>query len=444
LRRARAPDKLTRTMGLRTPALVMLISLISLAWAAPAAAAKRVPRGPRGEVMPAELAKLYDEPGPTIELVTMGIGALIWERHGHIALCIRNDNPADDVCYNYGVADFHKPLGMAWGFFRGTNSFWVAKQDPHQMLAVYTHADRTVWVQPLPLTVEQKKLVIDKLESDILEDHKYYAYDHFDDNCTTRVRDVIDNAVVGDLKRKASAEPADGKTFRDLARDGFFGMRVPLLITDIAMGRSTDRVPSYWERMFLPQYLREAVHKLWHLDPFVIYERQGAPPLDDGPSGRVWFSLIVILLTAPVWLTRRWGRFQRLGLGLAIGPPVLLGTIFWFLAIISPLPYGHVNESCLFLLPTDLLMLFFGPTKRRLYARGRVGMLVLLALLMLVGIIKQPLWPLFLWAVIPAAVVGFWPERAPDAAAVVEAKPASVPPTKKKPNQQRKSDKKRR
>ena len=28
-----------------------------------------------------------------------------------------------------------------------------------------------------------------------------------------------------------------------------------LLITDIAMGRSTDRVPTYYERMFLPQFL---------------------------------------------------------------------------------------------------------------------------------------------------------------------------------------------
>src|SRR5512140_901016 len=104
-------------MSLRSAALVLLLSLV---WAAPAAAATRVGHPP-------EYDKYYAEE-PTIELVTMGVGALIWERHGHIALCIRYHNPAEDVCYNYGIAEFQKPFSMAWGFFRGTQSFWVGPQ----------------------------------------------------------------------------------------------------------------------------------------------------------------------------------------------------------------------------------------------------------------------------------------------------------------------------
>src|SRR5689334_14058185 len=87
---------------------------------------------------------------PVVELVTMGVGSLIWERHGHIALCIRYQDPNQDVCYNYGIGDFHEPIKMAAGFFRGTNSFWVGPQDPMQMLGIYLYGDRTVWVQPLP------------------------------------------------------------------------------------------------------------------------------------------------------------------------------------------------------------------------------------------------------------------------------------------------------
>ena len=51
-------------------------------------------------------------------------------------------------------------------------------------------------------------------------------------------------------------------------------MRIPLLITDIAMGRSTDRVPTYYERMFLPQYLREAVAERWNIQPRAFYTRR--------------------------------------------------------------------------------------------------------------------------------------------------------------------------
>lgn len=353
---------------------------------------------------------------PSVDLVTMGIGALIWERHGHIALCVRYAERRKNTCYNYGTAQFDEPLSMGWGFLRGTKSFWVAKQTPAQMLAIYQHADRTIWVQPLPLTAEQKQKVIAKLESDVLEQNKYYAYDHFLDNCTTRVRDVIDDATGGALR--AMHEPVDDRTFRDLAREGFYGMTVPLLITDVAMGRSTDRVPTYWERMFLPQYLREAVHKHWGIEPKVVYERRGPPPLDHSPSGRGWLALLIVLLTAPAWATRLWGRFRRTGLAVAVVPMVLLGVVFWTIALVSPLPYLRWNETCLVLLPLDVLLIaFLSPERRRRYAQLRVGMIAMLAVLDVIGVVKAPLLALMLWPLIPALVVGFWP--LPRAAATV-------------------------
>jgi Domain of unknown function (DUF4105) len=397
--------------------LQTLAALVTLAALASPAHAQGVGRPGRDtdSTLPPEIAKLYEDK-PVIELVTMGVGSLIWERHGHIALCVREADSHDDRCYNYGIGDFRHPLGMAWGFFRGTQSFWVGKASVSDMLSIYLHADRTIWVQPLPLTAEQKKQVIAKLEHDILEPNKFYAYDHFWDNCTTRVRNVIDEAIGGKLA--AMNEPTDGRTFRDLAREGFYGMRVPLLVTDLAMGRVTDRVPTYHERMFLPQYLREAVHKLWGIAPIAAYERRGPPAPPDGPSGRVWFAIVIVLLTSPAWVFRRLGRrggnpgrLARIGLAVSILPYVLLGSVLLFLAIISPLPYVRWNETCLVLLPLDVLALVLSPLRRRLYARGRLVMLAALAMLDLVGVIKQPLLAAILWPAIPLAVVGLWPDR---------------------------------
>jgi hypothetical protein len=386
-------------------AAVAVASLVAVAHAAPV----------RAQNLPPEIVKLSQDK-PVIELVTMGVGALIWERHGHIALCVREADPRNDRCYNYGIGDFGHPLAMTWGFLRGTGSFWVGRWGIRDMLSIYQHADRTIWVQPLPLTQAQKKQVIEKLEFDILEPNRYYAYDHFWDNCTTRVRNVIDDAIGGKLS--GMTEPTDDRTFRELAREGFFGMRVPLLITDIAMGRATDRVPSYYERMFLPQYLREAVTKLWGIEPIAIYERRGDPPLGDGPSGRVWFALVIVVLTSPSWLTRLVGRWQRLGLAVSIAPYVLLGTVLTFLAIISPLPYVRWNETCLVWLSFDLLLVVLPADRRRLYARGRIAMLGAIAALWLVGVFHQPLLAPLLWPAIPLAVAGFWrdpPVRTGDA-----------------------------
>jgi hypothetical protein len=395
-------------------------ALLIAALAAPAHAEPAPEPAPEPADNAAKAANDADD--PTIILVTMGVGALIWERHGHIALCVEYRDHARDACYNYGIGDFHHPIEMAWGFFRGTGSFWVGKSSVGDMLSIYKYADRTIWAQPLPLSHDEKRKVIDKLEYDILDEHKYYAYDHFWDNCTTRVRDVINAATGGKLS--AMTEPTDGRTFRDLAREGFFGMRIPLLITDIAMGRVTDRPPTYYERMFLPQYLREAVTKLWGVQPSVVYERKGPPPLPDGPSGRVLLALVILAMTSPAWITRLIGRAQRAGLAVAVVPYVVLGTVLTGLAILSPLPYIRWNETCLVLLPLDLLVLVLPEARRRGYARVRIAMLAVLLVHQLVGVLTQPLTAELLWPAIPLAVVGFWPPR-PSRVGQIDGEPAA-------------------
>ncbi len=385
--------------------------------------------GPETQPVPAEAVK--------IDLVTMGIGALPWERHGHIALCVtqrgmriaaRHSEPGD-YCYNYGIGDFHHPLAMAWGFFRGDHSFWVGKSSPEEMLQVYLYFDRTIWVQELPLDEAQKQKVIDKLEHDILEPNKYYAYDHFWDNCTTRIRDIIDN-VTDHALAKMTDSPGD-ETFRDLSRDGFQGFRLELLATDIELGRSTDRVPTYWERMFLPQFLREAVHAKWGLEPQPIYVRKecvasyrdpehrdpdclarGIPTVTEPKSGRVLLALAILALTSPVWLTRLWGRFQRTGLAIAVIPYWVLGLVTTTLSIVSPLPYIRPNETDLALLVFDIVILFLSPVNKVKYAKFRVGMLAVMAVLLLVNVLHQPIWTLMLWPLIPMATVAFWRPRA--------------------------------
>ncbi|MBA3502280.1 MAG: hypothetical protein H0T65_18085, partial [Deltaproteobacteria bacterium] len=43
---------------------------------------------PLKEVMARWRQAVATHPKPVVTLVTMGIGSLMWERHGHIALCI--------------------------------------------------------------------------------------------------------------------------------------------------------------------------------------------------------------------------------------------------------------------------------------------------------------------------------------------------------------------
>jgi len=367
---------------------------------------------------------------PQVELVTIGVGSLVWERHGHIAICVTQNglraslahHEPFDRCFNYGYADFQHPLQMSWGFVRGTHSFWVGTQTPEALFENYLEEDRTIWVQPIPLDAAQKSQLIAKLEDDILDAHRYYAYDHFSDNCTTRIRDIIDN--VTDHALSKMPETSDGRTFRDYAREGFSGMQLPLVVTDMILGRTGDRVPTYWDRMFLPQFLREAVQAKWGVQPYKLNERdecihdddpsctaRGIPTTPHPNSGRWVFALLIFMLTSPVWITRAGGRFQRAGLAIAVVPYWLLGVALALLAIASPLPYFRMNEIVLVWLPIDLAIVFLSSAAQVTFARVRVALIALTIVLLLVGVLHQPLWVPLLWPLIPMATVAFWPRR---------------------------------
>jgi len=362
-----------------------------------------------------ELGKL-----PVIEVVTIGNGSLVWGRHGHITVCVRYGDPHTDRCYHYALADFEHPWSMVAGYFRGDRSFWAGFEAYDNMVHRYRDLmDRSIWVQPLPLTDAQVREFIARLEHDITDDNKYYSYDHFHNNCTTRIRDIIDDVTGHALS--TMDEPIDGRSFRDFAREGFFDSRWLELATDLAMGPDTDRVPNYWERMFLPQYLREAIAKRFGVQPIAAYTRRGPPAPSDGADGRIVLMLFGLLAAAPVAVARWRGRFERVALGAAIAPYVLAGGLLAFLATISPLPYVRWNEAILVWLPIDVLLVALRPARRRVYARARVAMLGAIALGLLVGIVKQPLLAPLVWPLAVNTIVGFWPTRERAAAGPAEA-----------------------
>lgn len=344
------------------------------------------------------------EAAPIVELYTMGQGELVVERFGHAALCVRYPRrPGDDVCYNYGTTDFSDPLGLTWGFVRGDADFWVSTTSPGVMIHHYRAKDRTIWLQRLPLDDATARELAAALERDALPENRYYRYHHFDDNCTTRVRDMIDGVVGGALSGGDQGGP--GVTFRDISRQGFAEITGLLLLSDFVLGRRADRSPTAQEAMFLPDILRAEVEQRLGVAPVVIYERRG-PPFSNEPAGGRWILIALgLVLAAAVAGSRLTGRVPRLALGTAAAILGFIGLVLWLLAIVSPLPEARWNEALLVFLPTDLALPFLSERRLRAYARFRVGMLVLVSVLAAVGLLQQPLWALILLPFGPLAAV---------------------------------------
>ncbi len=328
---------------------------------------------------------------PKIDVYTMGVGDLFTEKFGHAAMCTRYPStPSRDRCYNYGTTNFRDPVGMGWGFVRGRSRFWVSVTTPEKMMDLYIYKDRTVWVQELPLSESQARAIANKLRFDSQEENRYYNYHHYHDNCTTRLRDIIDEHTGGLLSR--DSDKIIGPSFRDLTRRGFAHSPMLSIASDYVLGRIGDNTPTEYEAMFLPDVFRESLRQRLGVEPMAVYER-GGPPFDQEPGlERLGVFLITFILVAPLWFCLSRGLWRRSFVAPALLGIFLGGFLLWMLAILSPLPMARYNENLMLLFPGDIALFWLSAARSRRYARVRVVIILLAVIAAGIGILAQPLW----------------------------------------------------
>lgn len=339
------------------------------------------------------LVGLAAQPGPEIQLYTMGEGQNVWERYGHAALCVRySPGQGQDACYNWGTFDFTDQAKMALGILREEPVFWVSARPPHVLLSGYRRFDRTIWRQVLPLSPSAKAQLVAELKENILPENRRYVYNYISDNCSTRIRDIISRFLPGTLSERTEPMPY---TYRDMVRKGVADSRLTLALIDFFVGRSVDRSPTAYESALLPTRLRVLVEQELGVKPEVLYERKG-PPLRTTPLPHSFlFMLVALAIGFPIWAASFLGRFRRVGLWISVLLLFVVSVVLWTLAAVSSIDEFRYNEVLLLFLPTDLLLL---TRWRKAYALLRLASIALVSLLAALGVLVQPL---FVIALIP-------------------------------------------
>jgi len=196
----------------------------------------------------------------TVYLMTMGPGDAVWEKFGHNAIWIHDAARNTDVAYNWGLFDFEASDFMS-RFLRGNMRYWMGGLELNAMVDFYKQANRSVFAQELNLTPAQRTELARFVEWNALPENRFYNYDYYRDNCSTRVRDVIDRALGGGLRRQMPPG-LSGFTYRSetqrLMQDD-----LPVYTgTMLGLGQPTDGRLTSWELGFLPGRLSEIVREL--------------------------------------------------------------------------------------------------------------------------------------------------------------------------------------
>jgi hypothetical protein len=236
--------------------------------------------------------------------MTMGVGAMVWERFGHNAIIVTDKDQGTSIAYNYGMFSFNEP-NFIGHFIQGKMTYWMEGYDASAELPRYRRMKRSVWLQQLNLSPAQRVAIRDYLEWNAQEANKFYRYDYYLDNCSTRVRDVIDRALNGGFQRQMRTLASGNYRFHTLR----LNTNDKLLYTGLLIGEGhgADVANNRWEEMFLPFKLRDYLREVripdstGHMVPLVaredtLYQSEAYPVPDVPPTWWPWYLSIGVVI----------------------------------------------------------------------------------------------------------------------------------------------------
>jgi hypothetical protein len=209
-------------------------------------------------LLPINLMAQNDSCHLRISLLTASPGEDLYSTFGHSALRVTDSVSNTDIVYNYGTFNFDEP-GFYIKFTRGKLLYYLSRDYFESFIVSYKEENRSITEQVLNLSCKEKQHINNKLQDNLLPQNLYYQYDFLFDNCTTRLRDLIEKATDSSLHiNEVLKKPT---RFRDLLHEYLDrnDKQWSKLGIDLLLGSKTDAIMKPREIMFLPDYLMKSL-----------------------------------------------------------------------------------------------------------------------------------------------------------------------------------------
>jgi len=314
-----------------------------------------------------------ESPIPALEvsLLTIGPGPIFWERFGHNAIVIRDHEAGIEVAFNYGIFDFEQDDFLT-NFARGNMRYRIAADRLSDDIEMYREESRSITEQRLDFTPEQAATLRDFLRDNLRPEKRFYRYDYYLANCSTRVRDALDAALGGAIRRGTEGR-SSGYTYRMDSLRLMAANPVLMLGIDLGLGPYADRRIDYWEESFVPAVFSRALGEVRVADasgaskPLVagetVVSKGTIPEPPDLPPDLRWPFLIlgIVIALALYALAGARSRAARVAVA-AFGVVFELfcgigGLLLLFLWFGTAHQSAWRNENLLLLSPLCLLLI---------------------------------------------------------------------------------------
>ena len=303
-----------------------------------------------------------------IKIAVIGPGDELYFWWGHIGLIIENHETGDSRFYDWGVFSFDNE-NFFLNFAFGRLLYTCAVTRPEFSFYNYVNTNRDITLYTLNLTPEKKQEIQQYAIWSMLPENRDYLYHHFQDNCATRIRDIIDIATDGLFGEKYKNTPGRFTLREHVRRHTWFNPFFDWIL-NFWMGQVIDTPITVWDEMFLPSEIALRIEEFAFFDSGseqrllsnkeIVFSSSGRPQVLDAPI-RLWprllaLSLFIALAFILLFVFRQRGSAKAHYIW-AIGQGVMglffggCGLILFFMNFFTLHDYTYRNINLLYINP---------------------------------------------------------------------------------------------
>jgi hypothetical protein len=245
----------------------------------------------------------------TIKLGVFGPGDELYFWWGHIGLIVEDAAAGVSRLYDWGVFSFDNE-DFFTNFAFGRLLYRCDTVPAEREFQRYAAANRGIRVYTLDLPPETRDYIRRFAETSLLPENRNYYYHHFKDNCATRIRDILDNAL-GNQFRDRYGEAPGRFTLRQHVRRHTWSHPFFDWILNFWMGQNIDAPLRVWDEMFLPSEIARNIEDFSYRDAEgrerklvsrveTLYRARNRPPVLETPRRQWPGELCLGLLAAAV------------------------------------------------------------------------------------------------------------------------------------------------
>ena len=351
-----------------------------------------------------------------ISVLTIGPGSSLSDSFGHSAIRVQDKSKNYDLVFNYGVYDFNDPNFYS-NFIKGYLNYSLGVSYYKDFKSSYISNNRSIKEQVLLLPDVLNKKIADRLILNSKPENKNYRYDYFSNNCSTIIKDIIDESLIDyDYENDYIVENKGKNTYRNLIYENINKNSWGSLGIDICLGSYIDQEIDVKKNTFLPEYLFEYLNSSYYKHPdlsnkiklvkknnFINYENKEFQNLN---SNNLFYSplfIFIIISSFLLFLSSRYLNNKVIHLILQSTHIITsaIGFLLLFLWFFTDHFTSAYNYNLLWANPLNIILIFKSINKKWKIALLKL-LLLSLALIVLhsitnVQVFNISLYPFFIF-----------------------------------------------